>query len=71
MTFFPMVKGYEPIHSFEGGNYVCLEGVFKVSTPKGNEISFAMGEVYTVENGKILSLRVYYDAEEYRKEFNN
>ncbi len=69
--FFPNVRGYEPINAFEGGNFVCLEGVFKVATPKGQEISFAMGEVYTVENGIIQSVRVYYDAEEFRREFES
>ncbi|MDZ7625976.1 MAG: nuclear transport factor 2 family protein [Ignavibacteriaceae bacterium] len=67
--FFPMVRGYEPLNSFESGKYVCLEGKYKVSTPKGNEIEFQMGEVYTVDKGHIKSIRVYYDAEEFRKEF--
>lgn len=68
--FFPNVRGYEPINAFEGGNFACLEGIFKLATPAGKEISFAMGEVYTVENGLIQSVRVYYDAEEFRKEFS-
>jgi hypothetical protein len=67
--FFPMVRGYEPLHSFDGGNYACLEGKFKVATPKGNVIELVMAEVYTVSDGVIQSVRVYYDAEEFRKEF--
>ncbi|MCX2681320.1 nuclear transport factor 2 family protein [Galbibacter sp. EGI 63066] len=69
--FFPMVRGYEPLNSFGNATYASLEGTFKLATPKGNEIELEMAEVYTVEDGKIQSVRVYYDAEEYRKEFGN
>jgi ketosteroid isomerase-like protein len=67
--FFPMVRGYEHLSAFEQGNFVCLEGTFKVATPGGNEIELQMAEVYTIENGKIEEVRVYYDAEEFIKEF--
>ena len=69
--FFPMVRGYEPIHAFGNDQYASLEGTFKVASPKGKEIAFTTAEVYTVENGKIKSVRIYYDAEEFRKEFGN
>jgi len=68
-NFFPMVRGYEPLNAFGNDTHASLEGTFKVATPKGNEIALHMAEVYTVENGKIQSIRVYYDAEEFRKEF--
>jgi ketosteroid isomerase-like protein len=67
--FFPSVRGYEHLNAFEQGNFVCLEGTFKVATPRGNEIELQMAEVYTIGNGKIEEVRVYYDAEEFRKEF--
>lgn len=67
--FFPMVRGYEHLHSFGTNSFASLEGTFKVATPKGNEIALQMAEVYTIEDGKIKSIRVYYDAEEFRKEF--
>ncbi len=69
-NFFPMVKGYEPKSHFEQGNLVCLEGIFTVSTPKGNTISLEMAEVYEIKNSKIQNIRVYYDAEEFRNEFS-
>lgn len=69
--FLPSVRGYEPINSFEQGNFACLEGLYKIASPKGNEIEFVMAEVYTVEKGIIQGVRVYYDAEEFRKEFGN
>ena len=70
-SFSPMVRGYESLNTFESGNFVCLEGKYKVATPKGSEIEFKMAEVYNVENNRIQNIRVYYDAEEFRKEFGN
>lgn len=67
--FFPRVKGYEPISHFEQDNFVALEGVFTVATPKGNTIKLEMAEIYEIKDGKIQNIRVYYDAEEFRNEF--
>ena len=67
--FFPRVKGYEPLNAFGNEQCATLEGTFKVETPKGNIIDLLMAEVYTVNEGKIDSIRVYYDAEEFRQEF--
>jgi hypothetical protein len=36
--FFPLVQEYKPVNAFEGASSVCLEGIFKVKTPKGNVI---------------------------------
>lgn len=69
--FFPMVRGYEHLNSFGNETFASVEGTFRVATPKGNEIELEMAEVYTVEDGKIQSIRVYYDAEEFRKEFGS
>ena len=69
--FFPKVRGYEPKTAFDSGEYVCLEGIFKVATPNENVISLNMAEVYVVNEGKIQNVRVYYDAEEFRKEMAN
>jgi hypothetical protein len=44
---------------------------YPVATPKGNEITLTMSEIYSVEKEKIQGIRVYYDAEEFRKEFRN
>ena len=70
-SFFPRVKGYESLNIFESGNFVCLEGIYRVATPKGSEIEFKMAEVYTIEKIKIKNINVYYDAEEFRKEVGN
>lgn len=68
--FFPMVRGYEPLNAFENGKFVCLEGTLKVESPKGNVIALTLAEVYAVEQEKIKSVRIYYDAEEFRREFS-
>lgn len=67
--FFPRVKAYEPLSHFEQGNFVALEGIFTVATPKGNTIKLEMAEIYEIKDGKIQNIRVYYDAEEFRNEF--
>ena len=39
-----------------------------VAMPSGKTITLDMNEWYEVRNGKIQSIKVYYDAEEFRKE---
>lgn len=68
--FFPLVQEYKPVNAFEGTNSVCLEGIFKVKTPKGNVIDLETVEVYSIKEEKIENVRVYYDAEQFRKEFS-
>ena len=68
-NFMPSVKGYTPLNSFEAENFVSLEGKYEVQAPSGKTIEFDMSEVYEVSEGKIKNIRVYYDAEEFRKEF--
>lgn len=68
-SFFPLVRGYTPVSAFEQEKQVLLEGVFTLATPGGSEIECPMAEVYEVANGKIQNIRVYYDAEPFRKEF--
>ncbi len=69
-SFFPQVKGYELLTAFEQGNQALLESLFTVQAPGGKEIKLKMAEIYEVENGKINNIRIYYDAEEFRKEFS-
>ncbi len=69
-SFFGFMKGYESISRFEQGDMALLEGVFTVQGPSGKTIQLQMAEVYEVEQGKIRSIRIYYDAEEFRKEFS-
>ena len=67
--FFPRVRGYEAVSAFGQGDLALLEGALTVATPNGGEIRFALAEIYEVKGGKIQNIRIYYDAEEFRKEF--
>jgi limonene-1,2-epoxide hydrolase len=69
-SFLGFMKGYEPISSFDKGVMALLEGVFTLQAPSGKIIQLQMAEVYEVEQGKIRCIRIYYDAEEFRKEFS-
>lgn len=68
-NFIPCVRGYQPVSVLEQGNRVLLEGVFTIAAPSGKEIQCHLAEIYELKNGKIQNIRVYYDAEEFRKEF--
>jgi len=70
-NFFPLVRGYDHKSSFEQGKYVSLEGVLSVATPKNEIIKLDLVEIYEIEEGLIQNIRIYYDAEEFRKEFSN
>lgn len=69
IDFFPSVKGYTPIHVFEQGSFVSLEGTYTLAAPSGKTIELNMSEIYEIQDGKIKNIRVYYDAEEFRREF--
>ena len=68
-SFFPLVRGYQAISALEQDNQAVLEGEFTVGTPGGNEIQLNIVEIYELVSGKIQNIRIYYDAEEFRKEF--
>ena len=68
-SFFPRVRGYQPITAFGQGDRAVLEGVFTIAAPSGNEIQCKIVEIYELSDGKIQNIRVYYDAGEFRKEF--
>jgi len=70
-AFFPAVKNYQVLRYLDSENLAIIEGVYSVMTPSGKTITLEMAEFYEVKNGEIRSIRVYYDAEEFRKEFGN
>ena len=67
--FLPLVRGNEVKQIVEFGNYVITQLLMDVATPKGNMIKIDICEWYEVIDGKIKDVKVYYDAEEFRKEF--
>jgi len=67
--FFGMVRGAEMKRYVANENLVATEVEIKVATPNGNVIVLDMAEFYEIENDKIKSVKVHYDAQEFRKEF--
>lgn len=68
-SFMPLVKNYVPQSMISQGNKVVMEGVYTVNTPTGKSIDLPTAEIYQVDEGLISNIRIYYDAEEFRKEF--
>lgn len=66
--FMPMIRGNKMNLAVESGDYVVTQVEFEIATPSGPNITLDMTEWYEVSDGKIQSIRVYYDAEEYRRE---
>ena len=67
--FFQMVRGADLKRYVANDELVATEIEIKVTTPNGKEIVLDMAEFYEVKNGKIQSVKVHYDTEEFRKEF--
>ncbi|WP_159948251.1 nuclear transport factor 2 family protein [Polaribacter septentrionalilitoris] len=66
--FMSMVRGARMKKALEVDNYVITQVEIDVEMPTGKTITLDMSEWYETENGKIKSIKVYYDAEEFRKE---
>ncbi len=66
--FMPMIRGHEMKNAVEAGNFVVTEIAIDVAMPSGKTITLEMSEWYEVKDDKIQSVKVYYDAEEFRKE---
>ncbi|WP_175402817.1 nuclear transport factor 2 family protein [Mangrovivirga cuniculi] len=66
--FMSMVRGNRMKKAVEIDNYVITQVEIDVEMPTGKTITLDMSEWYETENGKIMSIKVYYDAEEFRKE---
>ena len=67
--FFQMVRGFELKRYVANADLLATEVEIKVETPSGGEITLDMTEFYEVKNDKIQSVKVHYDAQEFRKEF--
>lgn len=66
--FMPMIRGNEMKQVLESGNFVITQVVMDVAMPSGKTIQLDMNEWYEIKDGKIQNIKVYYDAEEFRKE---
>jgi ketosteroid isomerase-like protein len=67
-SFMPMIKGNAMKQAVEAGDFVITQMEMDVAMPSGKTIKLDMSEWYEVKNGKIESVKIYYDAEEFRKE---
>ncbi len=67
-NFMPMIRGNKMKRAVESGNFVITQIEMDVAMPSGKVIKLDMNEWYEITDGKIQSIKVYYDAEEFRKE---
>lgn len=67
-SFMPMMRGSNLHQVIEKDNWVITQVEFQVAMPSGNTITLDMAEWYEIKDGKIQSIKVFYDAEEFRKE---
>jgi len=66
--FMSMVRGARMIKAVEVDNFVITQVEIDVAMPSGKTITLDMSEWYETKDGKIKSIKVFYDAEEFRKE---
>ena len=66
--FMAMVRGNKMLKAVEVDNLVITQIEIDVAMPSGKTITLHMSEWYETKDGKIQSIKVYYDAEEFRKE---
>ena len=67
--FMPAVRGSKIHQAIESGDFVITQVAMDIATPSGKSITLDMSEWYEIKNGKIQSVKIYYDAEEFRKEW--
>jgi len=67
-SFMPMIRGNEMKQAVESGNFVITQLLMDIAMPSGKVVKLDMSEWYEIKNGKIQTIKIYYDAEEFRKE---
>lgn len=68
--FLSMVRGNKMKQAVEVSDFVITQIEMQVAMPSGKTITLDMSEWYEVRDNKIQSIKVYYDADEFRKEMN-
>lgn len=68
-SFFSMVSNYRLLNSLGNEDHAAVEGVYAVTAPSGKILTLAMAEWYEVKKGRIQSVKIYFDAEDFRREF--
>ncbi len=67
-SFMPAIRGNKMKKVVDNGNFVITQIEMQVAMQSGKTITIDMTEWYEIKDGKIVSLKVYYDADEFRKE---
>ena len=65
-SFMGMIRGNKMNRALEAENFVITQIEVDVAMPSGKTITLDMNEWYEVKNDKIQSIKVYYDADEFR-----
>lgn len=66
--FMPSVRGNTVHQVITSGNWVITQQEMQVAMKSGKTITLDMSEWWQIEDGKIQSVKIYYDAEQYRAE---
>ncbi|MDH5692508.1 MAG: nuclear transport factor 2 family protein [Gammaproteobacteria bacterium] len=67
--FFKMISNYEIERTLSGGDAIAVEAKISVNSPTGKQVLMDVAELYTVKDGKIQAVKMYYDPTEFRQEF--
>lgn len=67
-SFMPAIRGNRMKQVVESGNWAITQIEMQVAMESGKTITLDMSEWYEIKDEKIQSIKVYYDAEEFRKE---
>ena len=70
LEFGKLVRGHELLSIVSGENMVATQVALKIEAPSGKMINLDIAEFYTMEKGRIKTMKVYYDPTEYKKAFN-
>ncbi len=68
--FFKIVRGYDIHRHICDDNTVVTECTLRVSSPKGTDVAFDLAEIYSIEDGKIKSVNIYWDPREFAQAFS-
>ena len=69
IDFFKMVRGLDIVRHASSESLVATEAVLTVETPKGGELVINLAEFYQITDEKIQSVKIFYDPEEFKREF--
>lgn len=67
--FFASITACQQLKVVEIGNTVVTQIITEVGMPNGKTIALAVSEWYDIADGKIASLKVYFDTFEFRNAF--